>query len=138
MHASTTCRVSSKWISRRTLPPASVHIWGPEPINLADRAKKLLDGFLSALHHCTVTDGDLGEIFARLEARYGWNRDEMMALLVERANAVLGQRRVPRVHVRADPRSVMWSPDDHRLAGGELRHELTAAGSWKIKARLTR
>ena len=121
---------------RGTAFNAEVVVWAPDDLNLADRAKKVLDGFLSALHHRSQMDSDLDEVVTRIKTRYQWDRDEVRALLLQNANAVLGHCRVPRPHIRNDPRSLMWSPNDHLLAGCEIVHETSPNGRWKIKGRL--
>jgi hypothetical protein len=112
-------------------------IWSPKALNLATMSKKLLDGFLSALHHRAHGDTDLDEVISRMEARYGWDWDREQArdLLLNNECAVLSYHHtVPKCG--SHPRSLVWSPHDHRLADCELIRE--EQPDWRLKASLFR
>lgn len=111
-------------------------IWSPKAMNLATISKKLLDGFLSALHHRAHDDTDLDEVISHMEARYRWDREQARVLLLDNKCAVLGHHAVPKSGKRSDPRSLVWSPHDHRLVACELIHE--ELPDWRLKASLSR
>lgn len=112
-------------------------IWAPEKVNLVGRIKTILDGFLSSLHHRSEFDQDLDDVIARLVTKYRWEDcQEVRRLLLEKEHAVLGSCRTPRCHIKSKPGSLMWSPDDHRLAHCQVVHETSPDGAWRIEGRL--
>jgi hypothetical protein len=112
-------------------------IWGPKKINLVGCIKKILDGFLSSLHHRSESDLDLDDVIGRLVAKYGWeDRQEVRRLLLEREYAVLGNCHTPRGYIRSKPGSLKWSPDDHRLSQCQVVHKTSSDGAWRIEGRL--
>lgn len=111
-------------------------IWGPKPLSLASYLKRLLDGFLSALHHRIENDTDLEEITRCMKVKYQWDLDQSRELLLSRTSAPLGHRRVPKRHVRENKMSLMWSPDDHRLDECHIVRKSSSERVWKVDARL--
>jgi hypothetical protein len=109
---------------------------GPKPLNIVGLVKKVLDGFLSALHYRREADFDFKELVDRLANKYRWDRNEVHGLLIQQAHAVLGHFHVPRCYRRDCADSLMWSPRDDLLTFCRIVHEVSDGPDWKLRGRL--
>jgi hypothetical protein len=96
--------------------------------------KRLLDGFISALHCRNKDDYDLDRLLTRLKTKYLWRDNETRDLLLDRQSAVLGPYRVPRLNGER----LVWSPADHLLTGCEIEREFSKGAGLTIRGRLFR